>query len=267
MSIFNLFKTKTKSNNELVAEIHESFNTEVDRILYETGLKKDIPAVDEKLSDKVSRLKKMGFSSAKGISELKAKAMTVQNIERDNRRKDELREAALYFSQKYPLNKFITKESVMKICEKYGLIYGGVEYYEGDVPDKNLREIESFKLHKEDSVWQKSSRDRSMMMDWGMSHKKMKKEVARGHSFTTDDSERIYSDNHVYISVSLIIAAPPSDFNMENMNIRHFEIVKQEIPDPVVMQPVMFEEKEYYLILSAWGEEASDDSVVNQKFN
>lgn len=42
-----------------------------------------------------------------------------------------------------------------------------------------------------------------------------------------------------------------------------YKLEKKFIPDPVVLQPV----KGGYLILTAWGDEASDPLVVNQNFN
>ena len=40
-------------------------------------------------------------------------------------------------------------------------------------------------------------------------------------------------------------------------------LLRKHIPDPVVLQPV----KGGYLIITAWGDEASDEIVVNQKMN
>ena len=68
---------------------------------------------------------------------------------------------------------------------------------------------------------------------------------------------------------SFIIAAPPKDFDIQDMKIEKFKLVENVIPvpDPVVMQPVLFNDKEYYLIVTAWGEESSDADVVNQNMN
>lgn len=39
-----------------------------------------------------------------------------------------------------------------------------------------------------------------------------------------------------------------------------YKLTKKHIPDPVVLQPI----KNGYLIITAWGDEASDELVVNQ---
>jgi hypothetical protein len=57
---------------------------------------------------------------------------------------------------KYPNNKFITEESVKKICEKYNLVYSTIDRYIGTVPDKNLTEIANFKINDEDKVCYRS---------------------------------------------------------------------------------------------------------------
>jgi len=53
------------------------------------------------------------------------------------------------------------------------------------------------------------------------------------------------------------------DDTIENNQI----ITKIQIPDPVVLCPVMYGSEKYYLIVTAWGKEASDKAVVNQKMN
>ena len=54
------------------------------------------------------------------------------------------------------------------------------------------------------------------------------------------------------------------------MEVQNFKLTEKKVipvPDPVVMQPVLFNDIEYYLIVTAWGEEASDVEVVNQIMN
>ena len=51
------------------------------------------------------------------------------------------------------------------------------------------------------------------------------------------------------------------------MELKDFKLSKIEIPDPVVLQPVNFKGEKYYLIVTAWGDEASDELVVNETLN
>ena len=65
----------------------------------------------------------------------------------------------------------------------------------------------------------------------------------------------------------LEIAAPVKDFNMDGMEVKDFKIIKQEIPDPVVLKPVVFNSTKYYLIITAWGLESEDEIVTNHNMN
>ena len=66
------------------------------------------------------------------------------------------------------------------------------------------------------------------------------------------------------IDFNLQICAPVKDMDSTGLEVAEgYKLQKKHIPDPVVLQPV----KNGYLILTAWGDEASDELVVNQKFN
>jgi hypothetical protein len=68
-------------------------------------------------------------------------------------------------------------------------------------------------------------------------------------------------------SCPLEIAAPASDFDTTGMELKNFKLSPIEFPDPIVLQPVFFEGSKHYLIVTAWGLEASDEMVVNEKMN
>ena len=51
------------------------------------------------------------------------------------------------------------------------------------------------------------------------------------------------------------------------MELKNFKLSKIEIPDPVVLKPVFFKGMKHYLIVTAWGLEASDELVANQNHN
>jgi hypothetical protein len=70
-----------------------------------------------------------------------------------------------------------------------------------------------------------------------------------------------------YTNAPLEIAAPIKDFDTKGMELKDFKLSEIEIPDPVVLQPVFYARQKHYLIVTAWGQEASDELVVNQKMN
>jgi hypothetical protein len=256
---------KPKTTNEIIEEIHETFYTEVDRLLAEAKILKSTETNLQPLLDKVERLKALGFTNTKECKEAESEIKRLKSIEHENLSKERIKEAIEYFSVKYPNNKFITEQSVKKICEKYNLVYGTIDKYIGTVPDKNLVEIANFKIHDEDKACYRS---RTYISDWGfrdepeitLTSYAMMKAITPNNSYTPH-----YDIS--YGECKLEIAAPVSDFNMKDYEIKDFKLSKIHIPDPVVLQPVLFKNTKYYLILSAWGQEASDELVVNQKFN
>lgn len=242
-----------KSNKKLVEEIHETFYTEVDRLLEEAKKPHSLKTDKQELIDKSNRLMSLGFASAKEVDSAKIEKERLAKLKKENEEKESTIRAIQYFTVKYPQYKFITEESVLKICNKYGLVYGEVSKYTGTVPDKNLKHIEDFRIHEDDECY------RLWIRHYGIS--RSKKIVSKRYC---DD----YNDGVAVPSVlPLEIAAPKDDFDLRGMKVENFKLTKIKVPDPVVLKPVMFEDKKYYLIVTAWGDEASDELVVNQNMN
>lgn len=65
-----------------------------------------------------------------------------------------------------------------------------------------------------------------------------------------------------YNSDQLLICAPEKDMDLKDVKKKGFQLFKTEkvnFPDPVVLKPI----KHGFLILTAWGDEASDPLVLN----
>lgn len=232
---------------EIIEEIHKSFYSEVDKLLAEAKISKSLVTDKQDLIDKCRILKSKGFINTKEVKEAENEISRLNALEKENEKKSHIIEAINYFSSKYPNYKFITEDSVKKICEKYGLVYSTVDRYIGTVPDKNLKQIEAFKISDDDIAY--SSRYRK----------------DRYYSLRNFPSSSY--GNAQNNKAKFIIAAPIKDFNMINSEVKDFKVSNIQIPDPVVMQPVMFKEKVHFLIVTAWGDEASDELVINHKMN
>jgi hypothetical protein len=191
-------------------------------------------------------------------------------------------QAVDYFSFKYPHYKFIDEDSVNKICEKYGLVYGKIDRYIGTVPDKNLAHIEKFKIDSIDECYdlikgrhikrhcytgQYISRQTYLQntcpYDNILNYERHFSRFEGIETINLGDSE--YQDD--YEKCSLEIVAPVNDFDMKSSEIKDFKLSEIQIPDPVVLKPVHFNSEKYYLIITAWGIEGSDELVVNHKNN
>lgn len=260
--------TKGKSVNEIIDEIHHTFYTEVDRLLADAKITLSTHTDKTELLDKTARLRKLGFTKTEEVREGSHEELRLQEINRENELKHHLSRAILYFSAKYPNYKFITDASVKTICNKYNLVYAEVGLYKGYVPDKNLKHIEDFTIASEDRCAEMYKEfgglmGRSIYEHMFLSETELKTE--NGDNSFFDRSSPYYS--MVKKVLPLEIAAPIKDFDTTNMVVSNGQLKKIEIPDPIVLQPVIFEGHKHYLIVTAWGQEASDELVVNQKLN
>lgn len=227
-----------------VLEIHHEFHTAADKLVLEA--RTIIAEAASKNVSKVSRLEALGFKQAAQVTELKP-------LQQKAELSKEQIESLNYYTLNYPNNKFITEEQVKIICHKYNLVCGDVGRFTGFIPDKNLKDIEKFKLKSED-------------------HYKDKSESTYGKDIgkIIDDGGRSSREYPSLFKIikgninNLQICAPVKDMDLKGLElIEGYKLTKKHIPDPVVLQPV----KNGYLILTAWGDEASDELVVNNKFN
>lgn len=264
--MFNLFKKKTVNAvvdsvkqvfaepvdvNETILKIHNDFDSASEKLLGEA--KRIIANSNEDVISKGERLNALGFKAAKAVVESREQ----QRAKRDS---EILAETIMYFKQWYPLNKFITNKEVKAICEKYNLVFGEAEYYKGDIPEKNIKEIESFVLRQED-------KERKTNVDDYLMRRKIKRDMefalAMVSSSRTPPTYEPYNPpsytTERFEQPPFKMVAPESDFDMKHMVKTGHEIT-YHIPDPIVLQPV----KGGYLIVSKWGLEASDELVVNE---
>jgi hypothetical protein len=262
---------KGKTTNQLVEEIHETFYTEVDRLLAGALQVKSLDTDKGELIEKCKRLKALGFSNTKEVKEAEIEIKRLDNLGKENELNKELTEAINYFSFKYPNYKFITEDSVKAICQKYNLIYGEIANYIGSVPDKNLKQMEEFAISEKDECgFSKMVSTRFWGSELNNGYDsfesiKIKKEEDLKMRDRVDYLAAGFRE--VYGKCPLEIAAPIKDFNMDGMEVKNHKISKIEIPDPIVLKPVIYKGKKHYLIVTAWGLEASDEIVVNQKMN
>lgn len=242
----------------IIEEIHESFYGEVDKLLADAKIASSLGTDKQDLIDKCERLKALGFTNTKEVKEAQCEISRLDQLRRDNEQKKSLIEAINYFSFKYPHYKFITEKSVGAICEKYGLVYGKIDRYIGTVPDKNLKHIEDFRLNEDDEcfVYAEYSSSRRIKHNYltltEFKQSKKKNEAAW-----------LMHTQIVHEKCPLEIAAPQADFNMTGYEVKNHQLSAIPVPDPIVLKPVIFNGEKHYLIVTAWGLEASDPLVVN----
>lgn len=233
--------------NEVTVEmIHNDFWSANDNLLSLTPFE-----IDSKTIEKVNKLKEIGVSSRNIVMK------EYEKLERKVKKIDKLigyQEFIKKYNAKYPFLKVIDIDSIMELCNKYSLVLNFMGNYIGDIPDKNINEI----LHNLSLV---SKDDR--------------------YSILTNNS---WSDNKIKRELDLMIAAPRDLFENHILDrdkyltylphgIEEFTVI---VDDPIVLLPVRHNyDEDYfsyspptlYLILSAWGLEANDELVVNEKLN
>lgn len=242
-----LVEVKESKYSKEVLEIHNEFACAADRLLEEANI--ILKEAEKANVDKVTRLEKLGFKQSSQVVETKPL------LDKANLSKEQL-ELLAYYKRNYPLNKFITEEQVKYICHKYNLVCGDVSRFKGFVPEKNLKQIEKFKINDKDYLKLFASKVT------------YSSEITPLGSIEFDGGEaaRRYPSIRelVEIPVPLQICAPVKDMDINGLELEDgYKLVKKHIPDPVVLQPV----KGGYLILTAWGDEASDPVVVNESMN
>jgi hypothetical protein len=263
--MFNLFskvKSSIKSSfidtNEVVTKIHNEFDTSTERILNEA---KSILSKQDNL-DKGEQLKSLGFTSSKT-------AVEATEIKQTKEQQKKIAERIEYFKQWYPNYKFITESEVEKICKKYGLLCGEVAYYTGDVPDKNLKEIASFKFRNEDCIkyrcrYFKNGGNRQVQYFIESTEKEGRYGYITRSRWGQELNgvDDVTQDFH-YEKPHFKICATIKDFDMNQMSVTEGYKLEQNLPDPVVLQPV----EGGYLVISKWGLEGEDESLINEKLN
>lgn len=259
---------------EIITEIHREFETAGDKLLQESLEIISTCSVTNK--DKGRLLAQLGFTNTPQAKEL----LDVESKENSAKENAEL---VRYFSRNYPLNKFITENVVGEICKKYNLICGDVSCFKGFVPETKLKIIADFKVKDQDRVVGILVDGQRRILSYVGESDFVKKECWNIHTggtaaFNSNSdvskyfSKRINSFFSVggdYLQIignangsSLKICAPISDMDTKGMDLNGYHLTRH-IPDPVVLQPVVGG----YLIVCAWGDEASDELVVNQNHN
>jgi len=263
----------------IVEQIHHEFNSAGELLLQEAN--KVLSSCAEKNIDKGLRLQKLGFVNTQ-------EAINVKEIEQIKKTAAANADLVRHYSIRYPNYKFITDEMVDRICKKYRLVNAPVDRFKGFVPSDKLTQIEDAKIDTSDfkvpeiiikQAWHGIARNSLFIKSLGASnihkylgleripidHPKLKKSGNTPYS-VYENGENAYIEKYELFEFKMSICAPAKDFNLKGLKKFGFNFLASKIvhcPDPVVLYPV----KGGQLILAAWGDEASDELVVNQKFN
>ncbi len=236
----------------------------------EQQLNADLNSVQELLLIEARKIVSKNYSAdeIKTLKELKELGFK-QTKEQVDFEDWERAQRVTYYSETYPMYKFITEGAVKTICDKYHLLLAGVGDYKSDIPMVNQKAIVNFKV-KEDDVKERykfslpsfaSMASIGGRSDFWMDHVRGSFGVPSYLLGGEWDSPEPKDKKPVWKKATgLEIIAPPSKLNMEGKKIEGHCLIDK---DPIVLQPV----KDGYLIVTAWGFEANDDAVKNPRHN
>lgn len=256
-----------------VEEVHQAFDTAGENAL------KEAKSLLEKLGnseneEKVKLLRKLGF--------INSIVVTKHDNSGAIRTTAEKRAAVVKkYQQAYPQYKFIFLDQVETLCQKYSLICAPIKMYKGDVPIKNLEEIEAFSVKDEDSYATDSKGfvDR-LQFDFNKGHfitkarlRKMRdEENGKSLQYATFDQYAVLNRNifgsyqsysHHYLEVPKFICAPKNEILLGPNDTIEGVFAGKKLKDPIVLHYV----DDGFLVVSKWGIEGKDPILTNEKMN
>lgn len=244
------------STEEQIAAIHNEFDTAADRALEEAMFILSQGGVDSLKKEKAGLMEKFGFTGTKQVKE-------VRNQDFIDSRARMNADIVAKYKNKYPQYKFIFREQVQEICEKYGLICGVSSMYEGDIPLKNLKEIDEFNVSDGDRycLWNHSSTwsvdvSAVLLTSGGpnvISYETERKVKESDNNTSLTLTERSYLSHGHSTKIPFFICAPKSDMNTKEYKMKGV-FAYRETPDPIVLHYV----KDGFLIVTKWGIEGDD---------
>ena len=248
---------QVKGTKEIIEQIHNEFNNKGDELVKEA--QSIIDGISIHNEEKSKRLVSIGFRQTREVVDYSGKIAAKEQQKK-------LTEALTSLQTEFPQYKFITTEAAMAICEKYNLVLGDIGQYTGFVPEKNLKQIEDFFSTKNELNLSYYLRKHSFQGNQRISKKEY--EMYSGELQLLRERNAHHSIYYnVYQAVTeLRIAAPLKDMKAEGYKLKG-KVFEKEIPDPVVLAPVNRNGVDLFCIITAWGDEASDELVVNQQMN
>ncbi|MCK9416616.1 hypothetical protein M0Q97_08175 [Candidatus Dojkabacteria bacterium] len=241
--------------NNTIEKIHSSVDSAVDRLkeISTIYLKQSEEPTEEVYSDKIDKLKDLGFNNVREVREYDSKkSIYSKEIHKKSFLKNKanaINEDVSYYSKIYPFHKFIYYSQLIPICEKYGLVLGSVEFYNADIPKKNSEEIINFEYDK------------------------CNKKLSLNNIAPLFNQSNNYADDRIK---KLYICAPKQDFvkDLTQIGIEVYKgsytkislksYLEPKPKDPIVLLPVKSSlvNQIGFIVISKWGLEADDIDLM-----
>jgi hypothetical protein len=176
------------------------------------------------------------------------------------------------YERKYGgIYKFIFESQLERVCEKYDLYVRRVNQFIGDIPEKNIKEMMKFKVYLQDlpikipnEAWLNTYEINVIPNSFN---------PAAGSQINLSNVGKIEAISASRNRVIIQIAAVKKMFSEEAFKESQARIIENEGYEPppknkVELDPIVLcKVKGGYLVITAWGDEANDELVVNQNNN
>lgn len=178
-------------------------------------------------SDRVRTLIDMGFHQQADVQVFQEEDRRYEIQALEYSNKLDEHKRAFSYQLKFPNYKFITHQALTKVMEKYWLICRETRLFIGTIPDRNVADMAQFQQVLQTSKY-------------------------RG-----------------LISQKFCIAAPTDQFvrhvSFLGQTMTEAEYQKWLVEDPILLAPLT--DNSGFLIVTAWGDEAADPEVINERNN
>lgn len=244
-----------------VEQIHNEFLTAGDRLLKEALTVLEAPPIENE--NKAKNLHKFGF-----VQQGLAKEYSNQQNRKAHANVNQ--EAVLGVRDLYPTHKWITSIIAIDICKKYNLVLGEVNQFTGFVPEKNLNDIAKFfEMYPQEQTRYVSGRSYNKA-GWDIfTEEQFKERKEWFENLLTEERQSRWGMGMYPQDTIINICAPLKDIKLrDDEKVENNMIVRETPPDPIVLlQKKSPNGIDGFLIITAWGDEASDPLVVNENNN
>lgn len=170
------------------------------------------------------------------------------------------------YKEKYlGIYKFILEPQLERVCEKYNLYVRKLQYFLGDIPEKNIQDIMNFKVYINDLPISNNHKNNISHFLYqntdayrnGISNRKLKIELKDFKKLQLLPLLEIASVKSLLHSEAFLRSKERIIGSAE------IEPKNQVDLDPIVLCKTIHG----YIIITAWGDEANDELVLNQNQN
>lgn len=240
--------------SQIIKNIHRDFNTSFERKIPEKVKESVTEIEDEGLFHNLNTM----IPNSKSLIDYNKIKDEKYRIEKANIKREERLRVVEFFNEKYPGYKFITHDDAIKLCEKYGLVLGNSTDFKAEIPRENAIQFSQF--------IEKYKHPEALEIKYisEMTGREIPKATTYSSKEEYANSRTVHSGSF-YEHVECKIAATYEDFNIKRPHrVQNHQIIYE---DPLVLWPVVYLRELYYVIVTAWGDEAADPLVLNQIHN